>query len=136
MKKKNKGILYFAILFIIREFNLQIHSTHDCPSSSWNDIFDTQTHKELPIGSLPSPVSCLLSLFSFSRILPHVSFVMHPVLSHVSCLMSPVAHLLSHISYLTSLAFCLTSPIYSTIPCLLSEFSHISCLVCLTSPLL
>ena len=64
MKKKNKGILYFVILFIIREFNLQIHSTHDCPSSSWNDIFDTQTHKELPIGSLPSPVSLFLSSVS------------------------------------------------------------------------
>ena len=63
-----------------------------------------------------SLVSCLMS--PVSCLLSHVSCFTSPVsciLSHVSCLTSPVSHLLPHIS-------CLTSPV-------LNLLSHVSCLL-------
>ena len=87
----------------------------------------------VPVSSLPSPGSCLLS---------HVSCLMCPVswlLSHISCLLSHISCFTSPVSCLLSHTSCLTSPVSYLLPhvsCLMSPFSCISCLTYLVSCLL
>ena len=89
-------------------------------------------HLMYPVLSLLSHVSCHIFPVSLSCLThvschPHVSCLTSPVshlLSHVSCLMSPVSSFLSPVSHLLSHVSCPTSPVSRLL-------SHI---YCLTSP--